>query len=110
MLERRLGLMRSSFTKTSFIHVFLSIHFLQKESEDYELNLGAKLYVDKFIQPRQKFASIIKSFYYSGKLLNTEVGFSALFFMNDVIMCSFLLRFQMPNRSILPALKRQQTL
>lgn len=44
-----------------------SILHLQKESSDYELNLGAKLYVDKFIQPQQKFASIIKSSYYSGK-------------------------------------------
>ncbi|XP_055302785.1 serine protease inhibitor 27A-like [Sitodiplosis mosellana] len=38
---------------------------LLKESSDYELNLGAKLFVDRFIQPRQKFAAIIKSFYYS---------------------------------------------
>lgn len=38
---------------------------LLKDSSDYELNLGAKLYVDKFIQPQQKFASIIKSSYYS---------------------------------------------
>lgn len=38
---------------------------LLADSVDYELNLGAKLFVDKFIEPRQKFAAIIKSFYHS---------------------------------------------
>lgn len=48
-----------------FYHIFPSN--IQKGSSDYELNLGAKLFVDKFIQPQQKFASIIKSSYYSGE-------------------------------------------
>lgn len=39
---------------------------LQKKSDDYELDLVAKIYVHDFVKPRQKFASIIKSFYYTG--------------------------------------------
>jgi len=38
---------------------------LLQKSEDYELNLGTKLYVDHFIEPRQRYQAIIKSFYYS---------------------------------------------
>lgn len=37
----------------------------QQDNPDYKLNLGAKLYLDKFITPQQRFQAIIKSSYYS---------------------------------------------
>lgn len=39
---------------------------LQQQSADYELNMGAKLFINKLVSPQQKFVSIIKSFYDSG--------------------------------------------
>jgi len=38
---------------------------LLQNNPDYKLNLGAKLYLDKFITPQQRFQAIIKSSYYS---------------------------------------------
>ncbi|XP_031618765.1 serine protease inhibitor 27A-like [Contarinia nasturtii] len=38
---------------------------LLKESTDYQLNLGARLFVDDFIHPNQKFSAIIKAIYHS---------------------------------------------
>lgn len=42
------------------------ISTLQQNSTDYELDLGAELFIDKNIAARQKFVSIVKSFYNSG--------------------------------------------
>lgn len=39
---------------------------VQQENPNYKLSLGTRLYVDRFIQPRQRFQAIIKTFYYSG--------------------------------------------
>lgn len=43
-----------------YIRLFES---LSATSEDYDLNIGVKMYVDNFINPGQRFKAIAKAFY-----------------------------------------------
>lgn len=60
---------------------------LQQKSTDYELDLGAKLFIDaKIGAPRQKFVSIIKSFYDSGIYEATKKKKKKIFLNCDTIL------------------------
>lgn len=45
---------------------YLFLNILQRKNPNYKFNAGTRLYVDRFIQPGQRFQAIIKTFYYSG--------------------------------------------
>lgn len=46
----------------------MSFCFQQQVSPDYELDFGVKMYLDQFIEPRQRFQAIAQSFYHAGRI------------------------------------------
>lgn len=37
----------------------------QEPSNDYKIKIGTKIYVDNFVQPKQRYAAIIENYYFT---------------------------------------------